>query len=186
MATNKFEITDDLINLLQKGDRSTFKRLFDYYAPIFKGICFRYTGSNEKSDDIIQDVFVKIFRKASSYNSEGNFEGWMKRIVVNSCLDYVRREKRFDLSLEESPLESATSWDVPLADMGVQELVEVIDKLPTGLKAVFNLNVFEGLSHREIGEQLNISESASRAQLAKAKAKLKIELTKLNIWSASA
>lgn len=183
---DKFEINNEVIDLLQKGDRSTFKKLFDYYAPIFKGICYRYTGSNEKSDDIIQDVFVKIFRKVSSYNAEGNFEGWMKRIVVNSCLDYVRREKRFDLILDESPLESSTTWDVPLSDLGVEEMVELINKLPAGLKAVFNLNVFEGLAHKEIGEQLNISESASRAQLAKAKAKLKIELKKLNIWSASA
>lgn len=183
----KFEIDDLILQKLRDGDARVFKRLFDAYSPVFKGICYRYTGSNERSNDIIQEAFVKIFKNISGYTGTGNFEGWMKRIVVNCCLDYVKQEHRFNFDSEHVlEAERHTSWDIPMSELGVKEIVRLIDKLPDGLRTVFNLSVFEGFSHKEIASTLGISESASRAQLTKAKTKLRVELKKLNIFSASA
>ena len=176
-----------MLELLRKGDRRAFKDLFDQYAPIFKGIAFRYMKSSHSSNDIVQEAFVKIYLNISKYSGEGNFEGWMKRIVVNCCLDSIGRNKRYQFSDEEIITDhSFTDWEVPLAEMGLKEIISIIDKLPLGLRTVFNLSVFDGFSHKEIGEQLGISPSASRSQLTKAKMKLKQELKKLNILSASA
>ncbi len=179
----------EFIERLKKGDSRTFSQLFDHYASLFKGICYRYTHDHERSDDIIQEAFIKIFRNISSYNGKGNFEGWLKRIVVNTCLDYVRKEQRIILDQGTAEYEVEKNigrWEVPISNMTMQEIAEVIGRLPEGLRTVFNLNTFDGYSHREIGEKLGISESASRGQLAKAKAKLKEEIKGLNIYSASA
>lgn len=183
----KFVIDDSILQKLREGDARIFKQLFEAYSPIFKGVCYRYTGSNERSNDIIQEAFVKIFKNVSGYTGSGNFEGWMKRIVVNCCLDYIKQEHRFSFDSERVlEAERHTTWDIPMSELGVKEIVRLIDQLPDGLRTVFNLSVFEGFSHKEIGNALGISESASRAQLAKAKTKLRAELKKLNIFSASA
>lgn len=178
---------DTIISQIKDGDQRAFKTLFDRYSSLFKGICYRYTGNNHESNDVLQEAFIKIFKNIDNYTGKGNFEGWMKRIVVNCCLDYVRKERKPIWSSEE-PFDQSISenWDVPISEMTAKEIVSVVDRLPDGYKVVFNLSVFDGYSHKEIAETLGISESASRSQLAKAKKKLQSELIRLKIVSARA
>lgn len=177
----------EIISKIKEGDALAFKKLYEQYAPKFKGIAFRYVGNENEANDLIQEAFVKVYKSINSYKGDGNFEGWMKRILVNSCLNYIKREKKyafdFDATLIEQP---STKWDSAISEMSFEEIVAVINQLPVGYKTVFNLAVFDGYSHKEIGEMIGITESASRSQLSKAKNKLKEELKKLNILSSIA
>lgn len=180
----------DFVNLISKikgGDKDSFKVLYNRYAPLFKGVAYRYTGSADDSNDVVQEAFVKIYKNLNKYSFEGNFEGWMKRIVVNCSLDHIAKHKKIQFETEEA-LEDHRymSWDLPVSEMSVEEIVALIDQLPQGYRTVFNLSVFEGFSHKEIGKQLGISESASRSQLTKAKVKLKTLLEGIHIFSATA
>jgi RNA polymerase sigma factor (sigma-70 family) len=175
---------DHLIPLIQKGDRKAFKELYDLYAPIFKGIAFRYTNDLDQANDLIQETFIKIFKSSDTFTGDGNFEGWMKRILVNNCLNHIKKEKKYVMDTTDLVLEQASSrWDEAISEMSFEEVLVIINRLPLGYKTVFNLSVFEDYSHKEIGELLGITESASRSQLTKAKAKLKEELEKINVFS---
>ncbi|MCC7453669.1 MAG: RNA polymerase sigma factor [Crocinitomix sp.] len=175
---------DHLIPLIQKGDRKAFKELYEAYAPIFKGMAFRYTGDLDQCNDLIQETFIKIFKNINTYTGEGNFEGWMKRILINNCLNYLQKEKKYILESTDTVLEqTSTNWNEAISSMTFDEILAILDKLPLGYKTVFNLSVLDNYSHQEIGEMLGISESASRSQLTKAKKKLKEELEKINVFS---
>jgi RNA polymerase sigma-70 factor (ECF subfamily) len=143
-------------------------------------------GNADESNDVIQEAFVKIYKNLDKYSFKGSFEGWMKRIVVNCCLEYMAKHKKVKFESETVLLNTSSSnWELPISDMSVQEIVEMVNKLPIGYRTVFNLNVIEGYSHKEIGEQLGISESASRSQLTKAKAKLKELLKEIEIYNSA-
>jgi len=175
-----------LIKQIKKGNQESFKLLYNSYAPLFKGIAYRYTGCAEESNDVIQEAFVKIYKNIGSYSFKGSFEGWMKRILINCCLEYVNKRKKVIFE-PESVLEdqSVPDWELPITEMSTAEIVELINKLPDGYRMIFNLNVIEGYSHKEIGEELGITESASRSQLTKAKHKLRQLLETINIYSAA-
>lgn len=178
---------EQLISKIKEGDKRAFKYLYEGYAPLFMGIAYRYVGNESESGDILQETFIKIYKNINNYTGKGNFEGWMKRILVNNCLNYIKKEKKYTFETGEALLEKPNSkWDAVIEDLSFEEIVRIIDRLPIGYKTVFNLSVFEGYAHKEIAEMLNISESASRSQLTKAKAKLKEELKKIDILSSIA
>lgn len=177
---------EKLIKEIKAGNQKSFQQLFKSYAPLFKGIAYRYVGCPDASNDVIQETFVKIYKNLSSYSFKGSFEGWMKRILINCCLEYVRKRKKIIFE-PESVLQdhSVSDWELPISRMSAEEIVKLINKLPDGYRMVFNMSVLEGYSHKEIGEQLGITESASRSQLAKAKQKLRESLKTLRIYSAT-
>lgn len=175
-----------IIEEIKAGDQTSFRKLYQSYAPLFKGIAYRYVGCPDICNDVVQDTFVKIYNNLASYSFKGSFEGWMKRILINCCLEYVNKRKKIIFE-PESVLhdKSVSDWELPISRMSAQEIVELINKLPDGYRMVFNMNVLEGYSHKEIGEQLGISESASRSQLTKAKQRLRDLLKTLQIYSAA-
>ena len=176
-----------IITEIREGNAKSFKALYNAYAPKFKGIAYRYTNDADVANDMVQESFIKIYNNINSYKGDGNFEGWMKRILVNGCLNYIKKEKKYTFELGESlNQEASSSWDEAIDILSFDEIIAVINKLPVGYKTVFNLSVFDGYSHKEIGELIGITESASRSQLTKAKAKLKDELKKINIFSSIA
>lgn len=176
-----------IISEIREGNAKSFKLLYATYAPKFKGISYRYTNDPDTANDMVQESFIKIYKNINSYKGDGNFEGWMKRILINNCLNHIKKEKKYVFELRESLVEQPSSnWDEAIDVLSFDEILTVIDKLPLGYKTVFNLSVFEGYSHKEIGELIGISESASRSQLTKAKSKLKEELTKMNVFSSIA
>ncbi len=176
-----------IISEIREGNERSFKLLYEAFAPKFKGIAYRYTSDSNIANDMVQESFIKIYKNINSYKGDGNFEGWMKRILVNNCLNYIKKEKKYVFEIGDALVERPSSnWDEAIDVLSFDEIVLLIDKLPLGYKTVFNLSVFEGYAHKEIGKLLGISESASRSQLTKAKSKLKVELNKLNIFSSIA
>jgi len=131
-------------------------------------ICRRYVGQ-ANAEDVVQDSFIRIFQYLVQYRHDGSFEGWVRRVCVNTCIRHLEKAKRLqvDLGLEGIP-EHSVEPDA-LSKMSADELMNVIDKLPDGYRTVFNLSVIEGYHHKEIAAILGIEESSSRSQLTKAR-----------------
>jgi RNA polymerase sigma factor (sigma-70 family) len=150
--------------------------LYSQYVAIMFGICRRYIKDTQAAEDVMQEGFYKIFTKIDQYQNQGSFEGWMKRIMVNESLMYLRKENNFNVSLEVSHIEPAFDQGT-ISNMAVHDIMKCLDLLPTGYRTIFNMYVVEGYKHREIGEILNISINTSKSQLILAKKRL-IEILK--------
>ena len=150
------------------------KALFDIYAPKLYVVCLRYLKDQMRAQDVLQDTFVKIFANISNYKSEGAFEGWLKRIAVNTCLDQLRKDKKLltDISIEDVSYQLATQ-STSAEKLMADDLLKLVQALPDGYRTVFNLFAIEGFSHQEIAQQLGISESTSKTQYFRARAYLK-------------
>jgi RNA polymerase sigma factor (sigma-70 family) len=150
------------------------KALFDIYAPKLYVVCLRYLKDQMRAQDVLQDTFVKIFANISNYKSEGAFEGWLKRITVNTCLDQLRKDKKLltDISIEDVSYQLATQ-STSAEKLMADDLLKLVKALPDGYRTVFNLFAIEGFSHQEIAQQLGISESTSKTQYLRARAYLK-------------
>lgn len=133
-------------------------------------VCIRYAGDRTLAEDLLQDGFVTLFSKLDSYKGDGSFEGWARRIFINTCLMYLRKKDALKMSdeLEEARnIISGTSSQIE--DIGYKELIKIIGGLPDGFRTVFNLYVIEGMSHKEIAGLLGITETTSRTQLSRAR-----------------
>lgn len=174
MAKN---IDRKLIESLKKGNRKAQKEVFDLLAPLMFSVCLRYSGNRETAEDILQDGFVTLFSKIDSYKGDGSFEGWARKIFVNTALMELRKKDALKMSEE---LDSARSLSAPtssqIEDIGYKELMELIAGLPAGFRTVFNMYVIEGYSHKEIAETLGITEVTSRSQLNRARAWLQARI----------
>ena len=163
-----------LIELCIDGDRKSQKDLFDRFAGKMFTLCKRYARTSQESEDMLQEAFVKVFNSLDKFGFKGSFEGWIRRIVVNTCLRYLEKEK---IMFEDIDMVEYSSSNVIQASaiehLAEEELLNIIALLPDGYKMVFNLYVIEGYSHKEIADMLNIGESTSRSQLVKARKLLK-------------
>ena len=150
------------------------KALFDISAPKLYVVCLRYLKDQMRAQDVLQDTFVKIFAHIGNYKSEGAFEGWLKRIAVNTCLDQLRKDKKLltDVSLDDVSHKLAHQ-DYSAEKLMADDLLKLVQALPDGYRTVFNLFAIEGFSHQEIAQQLSISESTSKTQYLRARAYLK-------------
>lgn len=150
------------------------KALFDIYAPKLYVVCLRYMKDQMRAQDTLQDTFVKIFAHISNYKSEGAFEGWLKKIAVNTCLDQLRKDKKLlaDVSVDDISHKLA-SESYSAEKLMADDLLKLVQALPDGYRTVFNLFAIEGYSHQEIATQLGISESTSKTQYLRARAYLK-------------
>lgn len=151
-------------------------------------ICLRYTNDMSEAEHCLNDGFLKIFTRLSQYNNVGSFEGWMKRIMVNTCLDKLKSQKTLknfntvDIA-DYNTDHAGHSVNSAIPQMTFNEIVQSLQKLPETYRAVFNLNVFEGYSHKEIAQLLSIKEGTSYWYLNKARELLKLELKKYQIKS---
>jgi len=163
--------------------------LYDRYAPVLLSLCYRYSGNMQDAEDVLHDGFIKIIRNISKFRQKknGSFEGWMKRIMVNTALNHLRyhkKEKKFmniDLIQEKIELSDEEGEDELASYVGIsqEKVMELVCQLPLGYRTVFNMYVFEGFSHREIAALVNCSESTSKSQLSKARATLRKKLNNL-------
>jgi RNA polymerase sigma-70 factor, ECF subfamily len=164
-----------LVTSLVKGDKRAFKGLYEEYAGLFFTIARRYTDSNEEAEDMVQESFVQIYKKAHTFSFNGSFEGWMKRVVVNMCLTSLKKKRiKADVGSEQLADDinvSQSAWFVE--SMDAEDIIKAFSLLPTGPRVVLNLHVMDGYNHKEISKILGITESASRSQLTKARARLK-------------
>ena len=168
--TTESEAELNAIELCIKGNRSAQRAIYERLAPKMFPVCLRYVGLRDKAEDVLQDGFVTLYAKISTYKGEGSFEGWARKIFVNTALMYLRKNDALKMSEELDNVRSHSSSTVSALDnLGYQELIRLIAELPAGFRTVFNLFAIEGLSHKEISEILNISEVTSRSQYSRAR-----------------
>ena len=150
------------------------KALFDIYAPKLYVVCLRYMKDQMRAQDTLQDTFVKVFAHIRNYKAEGAFEGWLKKIAVNTCLDQLRKDKKLltDVSLDDVS-HKLSNESYSAEKLMADDLLKLVQALPDGYRTVFNLFAIEGYSHQEIAAQLGISESTSKTQYLRARAYLK-------------
>lgn len=153
-----------------EGNRVAQEKLYAFYASRTYGICLRYTHSVFEAEDILQEAFIKIFNQLKSYKMVGSFDGWIKRIVINTAIDHYKAnlKKHNHAHLELVKEYEIESFTLP-QDLHEEDLLAMIDKLPEGYKMVFNLYAIEGYSHKEIADLLEINEGTSKSQLSKAR-----------------
>lgn len=166
---------EELIIRCKKQDAQAQKELYDRYNRILFAICIKYAPSIEEAEDCLQDAFIIIFQKINQYKGKGSFEGWMKRITVNTVLQKYRRDKtvliREGVQLQEEEIEAIETDEIPL-----DFLLKIVQELPTQYRLVFSMFVLDGYSHKEIAEKLDISEGTSKSNLARAKGILRVKV----------
>ena len=164
-----------LIIACKKQERGAQRELYERYAPMMMTVCLRYCRDKETAHDLLHDGFIQTFAQIGSYSGKGSFEGWLRRIFVNLALEIYRKEKKKELFLEEyrySQIDEDTHETLDIEGVSRDEILEMIQELPHGYQTVFNLFIFEDMSHKEIAQQLGISEASSRSQFSRAKAML--------------
>ena len=168
MQSNQIISDTDLIQGCINGDRRMQKALYDKYSGKMYAVCLRYMGNADDAQDILQEGFVKVYKNLERFRGEGSFEGWVRRIFVNTAIEQIRRRKT-DLSLTEKEESIELKSVSAIENINEKDLMRIIRDLSPGYRAVFNLYVVEGYSHKEIGDMLGISEGTSKSQLARAR-----------------
>lgn len=151
------------------GDRRMQEELYQRFSPRMYGVCLRYAGNTEEAEDILQEGFVKVFKKLDSYRGDGSFEGWIRRIFVNTAIEHFRRKRYLQpvTEKEENTLEG--NYLSVLDDLAERDILALVQQLSPGYRTVFNMYVVEGYTHKEIGDIMGISEGTSKSQLSRAK-----------------
>jgi len=162
-------LDSDLIKGCISGDRRMQELLYKKFSPKMYAICLRYAGNSDDAQDLLQEGFIKVFKNLEKFRSEGSFEGWMRRVFVNTSIEHFRRKVNLNsiTENEEKGIEDST-WNV-LDSLAEKDIIQLIQDLSPGYRTVFNLYVLEGYSHKEIGDILGINEGTSKSQLARAK-----------------
>jgi RNA polymerase sigma-70 factor (ECF subfamily) len=163
----------DLVSSCIRQERWAQKKLYEDHYSFMMSICLRYTSNENDALDLMHEGFIKIFTNIHKYQPETALSAWMRRIMINNCIDYYRKmSRRRTEDLDEAFKIEATDADA-ISQFSEKEILAAIQKLPPTYRTVFNLYILEGFSHKEIGDQLGITESTSRSNLVKARAKLR-------------
>lgn len=175
-------MTEDLIIAgCLRNNPAAQRELYNRYAPKMLSVCYRFGQNREDAEDMLQEGFVKVFTQIHTFQNRGAFEGWIRRIMVHTCINILKKHKKFNDSVD---IEQASHLPVRESVPGImqaKQVVECIRLLPLGYRTVLNLYAIDGYSHREIGEMLDIEESTSRSQYTRAKNMLEQVLIKKRI-----
>ena len=167
-----------LIQLARNKDRQAQSAIYKKFSPKMFSVCRQYLKDEQKAEDILVTAFMKVFTHIDKYEQNGSFEGWMRRIMVNECISYLRVNKKIYYTEEENFKEESSN-DIEIQS-SVEEIQTMIDSLPEGCKMVFNLYAIDGYKHKEIAEMLEIEEGTSKSQLAYARKMLQTMITASN------
>lgn len=166
-----------LIRQCLKGDGRAQRELYNRFCGQMLGVCRRYVKTIEDAEEVLSNAFIKVFSKLDQFKAEGNLGGWIRRIMINESLNYIRYQKNLFVEVEEENHQALSHQN--LSDhWEADHLMQMISELPLGYRTVFNLYAVEGYTHREIGEMLSISENTSKSQLSKARKVLRHQLEK--------
>lgn len=150
--------------------QSAQRHLYDKYSSKMLAVCYRYAGSRADAEDMLQEAFIRIFSQIHQYRQQGSFDGWIRRIIINTCINHLKKHKRFSSHLDIFPLADDISKDEHVTSLvESKEIVECIRSLPVGYRTILNLYAIEGYSHYEISGMLEIEESTSRSQYMRAR-----------------
>jgi RNA polymerase sigma-70 factor (ECF subfamily) len=172
--------TDELIKRCKAGERKAQELLYKQFASKMMGVCLRYAADRMEAEDMLQNGFIKVFQKLADYRGEGSFEGWVRRIMVHSSIEFYRKHHKMMqlVDIEEAAHEPSVN---PLAAsrLAANDLLALIQQLAPGYRIIFNLYAIEGFSHKEIAEIVGITEGASKSQLSRARGVLKEQIVKM-------
>lgn len=175
---------DELIRGCIEGNGVYQKKLFDLYSGKMYAVCLRYSKDGDQAKDLLQEGFIKLFKNLNKYRGDGSFEGWIRRIFVNTSIENYRKEQRRGISVDVDDVHGELKIDsTSFQKFGYEELMKKVQELPLGYRTVFNMYVIEGYSHKEIAEQLGVTESTSKTQLHKARLLLQKSVLQLDEYS---
>ncbi len=175
MKSSEHTNEKSLVEACNKGDSKALKMLYDTYSSTMYAICLRYMNNTDEAKDALQEGFIKVYKNISKFKFSGSFEGWLKRIFVNTSIEQIRKRKlHYDVS--DVAADPTLTSHIETGKMDADKLLELVQKLPNGYRTVFNMYVVDGFSHKEIGKKLNITESTSKTQLFKARKQLQVWL----------
>lgn len=175
MANNlPSENPEELLHKSVRGDRKSQEKLYRQFYGFAMSVCMRYTQSRDEALEIVNDGFLKIFTKGDQYDSKYPFKAWFRRIIVNTALDFYRSQQKhyFHENIEEA-YEVSSNDSSPLSQLNHEEIIQLVQRLPSGYRMVFNLFVIDGFSHEEISNQLGISVGTSKSNLSRAREALR-------------
>lgn len=156
-----------------KNNASAQEALYGRFSPRMLGVCYRFAKNREDAEDMLQEGFIKVFTQMHQYRNEGALEGWIRRIIVHTCINNLKKNKKFSDSLDIIHANSVhINEEMIPSIMQAKQVVECIRMLPLGYRTVLNLYAIEGFPHKEIAGMLDIEESTSRSQYTRAKAML--------------
>lgn len=169
LRINKSTTEEELIAGCRKGKASAQRGLYDRLAPKMLGVCLRYIKDREEAEHVMIGSIVKVFDKLEQFKGDGSFEGWVRRIIVNDCLMYIRKNRNMSLETDIDTLRESPNFGAIDDILQVEDLMKLIKELPVGYGTVFNLYAIEGYSHAEISKMLDINENTSKSQLSRAR-----------------
>ena len=173
---------DELIKGCLKRERSAQQQLYDLYSSKMYALCYRYVRHAMEAEDILVTAFTKIFERIDQFKGEGSFEGWMRRVMVNEELTYLRKSRAMYLETDLEQADREPDYHNISDHLVAEDLMKMIQELPAGYRLVFNMYAIDGYSHKEIAEQLGISENTSKSQLSRARVYLQKMLAE-NDWN---
>lgn len=163
---------DKIIKDCQNNKRRAQQQLYDMFAPKMLGVCMRYCKGRDEAEECLQEGFIKVFSKIHLFGFKGSFEGWVRRIIVNTVIEYFRK-KQPEVLVDEFPTITEENEEVPIPVVSQQELLNMIQELPPKYRLVFNMYAIEGYSHKEIADELDITVGTSKSNLSRARQWLK-------------
>tara|TARA_A100001391_G_C5020254_1_gene265621 strand:- start:475 stop:1008 length:534 start_codon:yes stop_codon:yes gene_type:complete len=170
---------DELIIQCKKQDATAQGELYKQYNRILFAICLRYSPNYTEAEDNLQDAFITIFKKIEQYNAKGSFEGWMKRVTVNTVLQKYRKQRTFEI-VDEGQIEDEAEVEIESEEIPLDFLLKIVQELPDRYRLVFSMYVMDGYQHKEIAEMLGISDGTSKSNLARARMILKNKIEDYN------
>ena len=177
-SENKHHILN-LVTQSKKGDRKAQRDLYRHFYGYGMTICIRYAKNREEAEEIVNDGFVKIFRNLNKFDTKYSFRAWLRRIMINAAIDHHRRNKKHHHTIDIAHAQHVTSDITGLDNVVLQDLLKLVQQLAPSYRMVFNLYAIEGYKHREIADQLGITEGTSKSNLAVARHKLQKMLVAL-------
>jgi len=173
---------EELVQRSLKKDPAAQRQLYERLSPKMLSLCCRYVGSRETAKDVMHDGFITMFEKLGNYSGAGSFEGWVRKIIVNTALTHLRKADalRYSKQVDQMHPHSLVSFD-EFEAISSKDILKCIAAMPSGFRTVFNLFAIEGYPHKEIAQALHISESTSRSQYARARSWLQEKLKQENV-----
>jgi len=169
----------ELIKGCIKQDNACQRLLFEHYAGKMMTVCLRYAHDSMEAEDMLQEGFIRVFNYIDQFKFEGSFEGWIRRVVVNTALKHLQKKRLSFTEINDTNQQAPRLESYAYSNLGEEELLKLISQLPSGYRTIFNLNIIEGYSHEEIAKMLDIQPSTSRSQLVKARKMLQNQILNL-------
>lgn len=160
---------NDVIEGCRRRERDAQRHLYETFSSKMYGICYRYIKDSMEAEDVLVTAFTKIFEKIDQFKNEGSFEGWIRRIVVNEALTSLRKRRNMYLEKELESIDRDPNYTYLCDNLETEDLIRMVQELPTGYRLVFNMYAIDGYSHKEIADSLGISENTSKSQLSRAR-----------------